>query len=493
MFPEFTLRYSSLPERFYAPAEPDSAHQPRLIAFNRALAEELGFDLAAWPGDEEAAALFAGNRLPPGAQPIAQAYAGHQFGNFVPQLGDGRALLLGEVTDRAGRLRDIQLKGSGSTVFSRGGDGRAPLGPVLREYLVSEAMHRLGVPSTRALAAVSTGQGVVRERLLPGAVLTRVAASHIRVGTFEYFAARGDQEALALLVEHVIARHYPELAERPASERPLALLEAVQRRQAALVARWMGLGFIHGVMNTDNTAISGETLDYGPCAFMEAYDPATVFSAIDQQGRYAYGNQPQIMQWNMARFAETLLGLMDEDPQRAIEQATAVIEAFPSQYREAWLGVMRDKLGLGGGWVEDAALAEDFLQALRAGGADFTLSFRLLADCAASSAADEALLALCPQDAEPLRAWLPRWRERLVADAGDPEGRAGRMRRTNPLYIPRNHQVERVIQAAQKDDYAPFEALRAVLAAPFEEQAGLEAYALPARAEEQVVRTFCGT
>jgi len=492
MFPEFTPRYCRLPERFYERFRPEPVSAPRLIAFNRALAEELGFHLEAFRADE-AARYFAGNAVPAGSEPVAQAYAGHQFGGFVPRLGDGRAVLLGEVVDKHGRLRDIQLKGAGRTPFSRGGDGRAPLGPVLREYLVSEAMHAMGVPTTRSLAAVTTGDPVYRESVLPGGVLTRVAASHIRVGTFEYFAARGDTEGLRLLADHVIERHYPELAEEAETRRYLALLEAVQARQAALVAKWMGLGFIHGVMNTDNTSISGETIDYGPCAFMEAYDPATVFSSIDRGGRYAYGNQPGIAQWNVARLAEALLPLIDAAPERAVESAIAVIHRFPAQYEAQWQVVMRAKLGLAREEEGDAALAEALLDAMHAGGADFTVSFRRLAACAESPAAEPALRELFGRT-EALDAWLPRWRERLARESDAAQAAAARMRAVNPLYIPRNHLVEEAIRAAvQADDFVPFETLQDVLARPFDEQPGRERYARPAAPAERVLRTFCGT
>ncbi|MDY7114910.1 YdiU family protein [Halomonas sp. SSL-5] len=495
MFPEFSLRYARLPERFYLHFDPLPVPEPRLVAFNQALAEQLGFDLEAFD-EQRAAQWFAGNVVPPGAEPVAQAYAGHQFGHFNPRLGDGRAVLLGEVVDREGRLRDIQLKGAGMTPFSRGADGRAPLGPVLREYLVSEAMHRLGVPSTRALAAVTTGERVFRRVPEPGAVLTRVASSHLRVGTFQYFAARDDIEAVRTLVDMAIERHYPHLreaalAEREEGERYLAFLEAVAERQAALVAQWMGLGFIHGVMNTDNCTISGETIDYGPCAFMEAYSPTMVFSSIDEQGRYAYRNQPWIAQWNLARLAETLIPLIDDDQEAAIARATRVIEAYEPCYEAEWLAVFREKLGLARGEEGDRALAEAFLEALAAGRADFTLAFRRLAEAVEADA--PALLALFENDAA-LRAWLPRWRERLAREAASPEAVAVRMNAVNPLYIPRNHQVERVIAAAaEHDDFGPFEALREVLAEPFTEQSGCEAYAEPAPATERVLRTFCGT
>jgi uncharacterized protein YdiU (UPF0061 family) len=482
----FDNSYSRLPARFYARLAPTPVTAPRLIAFNRPLAAELGLD--AEKIEPQAAALFSGNALAADSEPIAQAYAGHQFGGFVPQLGDGRAILLGEVIDRAGRRRDIQLKGSGPTPFSRNGDGRAALGPVLREYLVSEAMHALGIPTTRSLAAVETGEKVYREEALPGAVLTRVAASHIRVGTFQYYAARRDEEALRLLAQHAIARHYPELAtaERPA----LALLAAAGERQAALIAHWMRVGFIHGVMNTDNTAISGETIDYGPCAFMDAYDPARVFSSIDRGGRYAYANQPRIAQWNLARFAETLLILVDENVDRAIAAATETIEAFPARYEAHFLAAMRAKLGLASPRDGDDALIGEFLDLLHAASADFTLSFRALAGAAQGE--DAALIEAVP-NAATRDAWLSRWRERLAAEPADPRERAAAMRRVNPAYIPRNHRIEEAIAAAIGGDYAPFRRLAAVLADPFADRPADADYAAPPAPSERVYRTFCGT
>ncbi|MBB3190572.1 protein adenylyltransferase SelO [Halomonas cerina] len=496
MFPEFTLRYARLPARFFERFDPVPVEAPRLVAFNRPLAEELGFDLSAFD-EQQTTEWFSGNAVPPGAEPLAQAYAGHQFGIFVPRLGDGRAVLLGEVTDGRGQLRDIQLKGAGCTPFSRGGDGRAPLGPVLREYLVSEAMHVLGIPTTRALAAVTTGERVFRRGMEPGGVLTRVAASHLRVGTFQYFAARGDVEAVRLLADEAIERHYPqllepELAAQPEGERYLALLEAVAGRQASLVAQWLGVGFIHGVMNTDNCALSGETIDYGPCAFMEAYDPRTVFSSIDERGRYAWGNQPLLVQWNLARFAETLLPLIDDETDRAIERATAVIDGIEARHETAWLAIRRAKLGLATEQKDDAALADDLLAAMQRGRADFTLTFRRLAEAVAPGEDETALLSLF-ENREGIEAWLPRWRERLQAEGVSMAEIADRLRAVNPLYIPRNHKVEEALSAANEGDFAPFEVLREVLADPFTEQPGREAYARPAEPTERVLRTFCGT
>ncbi|GHC21357.1 UPF0061 protein [Kushneria pakistanensis] len=491
MFPTFTLRYARLPDRFFEPFTPVHVEKPELVAFNRELAETLGFDLSAF-NEQEATEWFSGNEVPEGAEPIAQAYAGHQFGGFSPRLGDGRAVLLGEVTDRDGRLRDIQLKGAGRTPFSRGGDGRAPLGPVLREYLLSEAMHVMGIPTTRALAAVTTGERVMRRMPEPGAVLTRVASSHIRVGTFQYFGSRHDVEAVRTLADHVIERHYPELLDTPEQDRYLDLLKAIQQRQAQLVARWMGVGFIHGVMNTDNTSISGETIDFGPCAFMERYDPGTVFSSIDTNGRYAYVNQPVILQWNMARLAEAMLPLFDSDEQRAIERATEVVQGFAETYAAAWLAVMRDKLGLSQPEDGDQVLIEALQEAMRVGRADFTLTFRQLGECARGEDGDAALLALFEQDAG-IREWLPRWRERLAREQASGDEIARRMHAVNPLYIPRNHQVEQALSAAAEGDFAPFETLREILAHPFDEQPGREAWTLPAAPDEAVFRTFCGT
>jgi uncharacterized protein YdiU (UPF0061 family) len=485
---------------FYVPWNPVTAPQPRLLFLNHPLAEELGFDVGALD-ERERAELFAGNRLPEGAQPIAQAYAGHQFGGFSPQLGDGRALLLGEVVDRLGRRRDLAFKGSGRTPFSRGGDGKAAVGPMLREVVVGEAMHALGVPTTRALAVAATGEPVHRERTLPGAVLTRVAASHLRVGSFEYFAARGETGRVRQLADYAIARHDPQLA--GADERYLGLLKAVAERQARLVAQWMNLGFIHGVMNTDNMTISGETIDYGPCAFVEAYDPEAVFSSIDHHGRYAFANQPRIARWNLARLAETLLPLFDADQQRAVERATEVIDGFPAMFEQAWRRGQAAKLGLEpAGVVTDAdgALADDWLALLQSQRVDFTLGWRRLADAAAG---DEAALLSLFARPEELQPWLARWRERLARD--DPGGggsavqaqaaRAQAMRTVSPFLIPRNHRVEEVLAAASEaGDLAPLESLLDALRHPFAEGPRQRAWADPAAPElTAAYRTFCGT
>src|SRR6516162_7400208 len=388
----FQHSYAALPGRFYARVAPTPVTDRRLLVFNRPLAEDLGLEPQAL--EPEAAALFSGNQLPEDADPIAMAYAGHQFGVFVPSLGDGRAILLGELRGRDGVLRDVQLKGAGRTPFSRGGDGRAVVGPMLREYLVSEAMHALGVPTTRSLAVITTGEQVFRERALPGAILTRVAASHVRVGTFQYFAARGDQEAVRALLQYVIARHYPAAGETQVPA--LAVLKEVTQRQLALITDWMLLGFIHGVMNTDNMAISGETIDYGPCAFMDDYDPKRVFSSIDQGGRYAYANQPVIAQWNLARFAETLLFLIDPAPEKAVALATEALESFAAQFDARFLSGMRRKIGLSTAAETDAGLIRRLLNAMREAHADFTLTFRRLALAAGDTAGvapSEALFA----------------------------------------------------------------------------------------------------
>jgi uncharacterized protein YdiU (UPF0061 family) len=487
--PVFADGYALLPAHFYTRIDPVRVAEPRLIKFNSELAAELGLDVGL--ERDTLAAIFSGNTIVPGSHPIAMAYAGHQFGQFVPQLGDGRAILLGEVRDRFGRRRDIQLKGSGRTPYSRGGDGRAALGPVLREYVVSEAMHALGLPATRALAAVTTGEIVFREQGVPGAILTRVAASHVRVGTFQYFAARGDMDAVKRLADYVIERHYPDVGSAP--NRYLELLRVVMQRQAKLIAGWMNVGFIHGVMNTDNMAISGETIDFGPCAFMDGYDPATVFSSIDAGGRYAYANQPAAAQWNLARFAETLLAFIDPQIDRAVELATAAIADFSTQFDEYWLAGMRRKLGLFGEEDGDLALIRGLLEVMRRAAADFTLTFRRLCAAAEGDAADEALHRLFPAPAE-FREWAQAWRSRLAREPQPASEHAAFMRLVNPAVIPRNHRIEAVIVAAvEHADYAPFEELSRVLSRPYEEQPSAAAYANPPLPEERVLRTFCGT
>jgi uncharacterized protein YdiU (UPF0061 family) len=475
-------------EEFYVHWKPTPATKPRLIRLNEELARELGADPVALASPAGIDAL-AGSLVPEGAEPIAQAYAGHQFGQFSPQLGDGRALLLGEVIDRNGERRDIAFKGSGRTPFSRNGDGKCALGPALREYLISEAMYALGIPTTRSLAVVATGDMVRRDRAQPGAVLTRVAASHVRVGTFEYFAAHQGPDQVKRLADYVIGRHYPALA---ASTQPyLDLLAAVGERQAELVARWLGVGFIHGVMNTDNMTLSGETIDYGPCAFMETYSPSTVFSSIDSAGRYAYGKQAGIARWNLARLAETLLPLIDADTERAVQAATAVIDALPERQAAHWLRVFRAKLGLdeSGDAEADRVLIDDFLLVLKHNRLDFTVAFRALFHAAAGDATRlDALMAEATDFAD----WRGRWQARQLTRPAD---LLSAMKRANPCYIPRNHRVEAALDAAvDHNDQAPFERLLAIIRAPFDERPADAEYAEPAPTEfTTTYMTFCGT
>lgn len=497
--PAFTFPFDNSYARdlpgFAVPWQPATVPAPRLLHFNPGLARELGLPLTDATPDQ-LAALFSGNALPEGASPIAQAYAGHQFGQFSPQLGDGRALLLGEVIDGQGRRRDIAFKGSGRTPFSRSGDGKAAVGPMLREVLVGEAMHALGIPSTRALAVVVTGEPVRRQRPLPGAVLTRVADSHLRVGTFQFFAAHAGPAQVRQLADYTIARHYPELA--GAENGYLELLRAVAERQAALVAQWMAVGFIHGVMNTDNMSLAGETIDYGPCAFMEAYDPGAVFSSIDRQGRYAYDQQADIAAWNLARFAETLLPLIDADMERAVARATAIIEAFPARYQEHWQTALKAKLGLPDGGAEAEALGGDWLALLQAQSVDFTLAWRYLGEAAAGR--EERLRTLFA-DGAALAAWLQRWRRQCAAADGEGSNagvagaaRAAAMARHNPWLIPRNHQVEAALDAAEQGDLAPFHHLLGALAEPYREQPRYADLAEPAPREfMRTFQTFCGT
>ena len=484
----FDNSYARDLDGFYRLWQPEAASKPQLIRLNRELAEELQAD-AEQLASPDGILTLAGNLLPPGAEPLAQAYAGHQFGGFSPRLGDGRALLLGEVIDRHGKRRDIAFKGSGRTPFSRSGDGKCALGPALREYIVGEAMAALGIPTTRALAVVATGDMVRRERPLPGAVLTRIAASHVRVGTFEFFAAHHGPEKVKQLADYVIKRHDPQLAEH--AQPYLALLEAVAERQAELIARWLGVGFIHGVMNTDNMTISGETIDYGPCAFIEAYDPATVFSSIDHHGRYAYGQQANIAQWNLARLAETLLPLIDADSEHAIALATAVLEAFPERHAHHWLQVMRDKLGLDqtGDVAVDRQLATDFLALLHQQKIDFTNAFRALFDAANG---EDAPLRQLFGDGARFADWQNAWHARQPQRSSTA---LATMKGANPCYIARNHQVENALEAAvERQDLAPFERLLAVLQRPFDARPEDAAYSEPAPlAVTASYQTFCGT
>ncbi|MEO8736233.1 MAG: protein adenylyltransferase SelO [Edaphobacter sp.] len=490
---DFANTYARLPERFYARLNPTPVAAPGLVKVNVKLAQSLGLDpkaLASVQGVE----ILAGNRIAEGSEPLALAYAGHQFGHFVPQLGDGRANLLGEVIGRDGVRYDIQLKGSGPTPFSRRGDGRAALGPVLREYIVSEAMAALGVPTTRALAAVTTGEQVFRETILPGAVLTRVAASHLRVGTFQYFAARGDTEAIRTLADYAIARHYPDAAQTKQPYR--ALLDGVIARQAHLIAQWVLLGFIHGVMNTDNTSISGETIDYGPCAFMEAYEPDKVFSSIDRNGRYAYSNQHHAAHWNLTRLAEALLPVLEQESggeADALLSAKEALSAFEPQFDAARQAGMRRKLGLFSEREGDTTLAQDLLDRMAANNADFTLTFRRLSDAAAGPESDAGVRALFT-DPGAYDTWAAAWRRRMEAEPATAQARAEEMRLASPAFIPRNHVVEAALNdAVERQDFQPFEKLLEVVSRPYEERPNLEWYSTPARSDECVSQTFCGT
>ncbi len=478
----FDNSYARLPEVFHTRVNPTPVAQPRLVIFNHPLAHSLGLDPAAF-SDPGAAAFFTGNQILPGAEPIAQAYAGHQYGNFV-RLGDGRAILLGEHRTPTGERFDIQLKGAGPTLYSRRGDGRAALGPMLREYLISEAMHALGIPTTRSLAVATTGEPVLREQTLPGAVLTRVAASHIRVGTFEYFAGLGDHDALGRLTDHTLRRHFPDRAE---SDHPaLALLEGVVERQASLIAHWMRVGFVHGVMNTDNMALSGETIDYGPCAFVDAYDPAAVFSSIDHHGRYAFGQQPRIAAWNLARLAEALLPILHPKPQAALLRANEVIDSFSARFHRHWLASLRAKLGLFSVEPEDASLAEELLRWMQQSRADYTHTFRNLR-------ADATPESTSPADAV-FTAWHRRWTERLARQHQAETEVIRLMNANNPAVIPRNHMVEAALAAATTgNDFAQLERLNAALAKPYDAADQTAALLNPPPPGTPACRTFCGT
>ena len=471
----------------YEPWRAAPSPHPALLAFNEELAAELGLDVTSLRTPAGIAVLV-GNVVPDGASPVAQAYAGHQFGRYSPRLGDGRALLVGEIIDVHGLRRDLHLKGSGRTPFARGGDGYAAVGPMLREYLIGEAMHALGIPTTRALAVVATGEQIARETMLPGAVLTRVAASHLRVGTFQFAAAQDDAGLLTRLADHAIQRHHPDLADHPHPY--LELFDRVVDAQASLVAQWMLVGFVHGVMNTDNVTISGESIDFGPCAFMDAYDPATVFSSIDTTGRYAYGNQPPIAQWNLARLAEAMLPLLAPDPEVAVEVATEILQTFPERYTRHWLTGMRSKLGLVDELPDDAALVDELLALLHLNQIDYTSFFRSLsAVVRGDTTPTPSLLA----DPTAVDAWLADWLARLDSDSVDPSVRADAMDQVNPVYIARNHQVEAVLAAATTGDLAPFHALLDALRRPFDERPGLEDYTTPAPVSFAGYQTFCGT
>ena len=487
----FMNTYVKLGEDFYAGTAPVPVPDPELIIFNHALGDELGLaDTCLATLDN--AAIYAGNIVPEGAEPVAMAYSGHQFGHFNPQLGDGRALLLGQIKSPDGTLRDIHLKGTGQTRYSRNGDGRAALGPVLREYLVSEAMAKLGVPTTRALAAVTTGEDVAREQLLPGGIITRLATSFVRVGTFELFASRGNLEAVTRLADYVIKHNYPACLDAPNPY--LALLEAIIDRQAALIAQWMQLGFIHGVMNTDNMSIAGETIDYGPCAFMDHYAHDRVYSSIDRHGRYAYNNQPSIGLWNLTRLAETLVPLLADSTDAGIEAAKAVLHAYKQRYEDYWLDGMRQKLGLMTPHDEDKSLIEALLDCMAANRADFTLTFYYLSQLAGESTDQENDIHDLFDDPGQFDGWAKQWRARLHRDNSDAATRQSRMCAVNPLYIPRNHQIEAAIRAAEDNaDFSTFHELHAVLQNPFEQQQHKDAYTLPPEPHEVVQQTFCGT
>ncbi len=484
----FDNTYAKQLEGFYSACQSAVIPSPKLIKINSELAKQLNLNLDGSTVSEQLN-IFSGNELPDESSPLAQVYAGHQFGGFSPQLGDGRALLLGEVLDKKGKRFDIQLKGSGRTPYSRGGDGKAGIGPVLREYMLSEAMHALNVPTTRALAAVTTGEMIMREKPIPGAVLTRVASSHIRIGTFQYFAARGEVEKIRQLADYTIARHYPELIE---TDNPyLNLLDAVCDAQALLVSKWMLIGFVHGVMNTDNMTVSGETIDYGPCAFIDSYNPAAVYSSIDKQGRYALQNQPPIAQWNLARFAETLLPLIDSDQEHSIELVTSVLNKFPEKYSEYWLNGMRSKLGLKSSQETDLEIVNDLLAQLHEYQVDYTNFFRDLAEVILG---DDKAAHKYFSNVMAFEKWLARWKDRLSNESMTAEESAQLMKQVNPVYIPRNHKVEEVIEAAMlNDDYSKFEMLLEVLSQPYQVQSGKEEYAQPAPKEFGTYQTFCGT
>ena len=478
----FDNSYARELEGLWLKAMPSQAPAPQLIAFNHQLATELGLGLEDAP-DTALAAMFSGNELPEGAEPLAQAYAGHQFGHFNPQLGDGRAILLGEVVGRDGKRRDIQLKGAGRTPFSRNGDGRAALGPVLREYIVSEAFHSLGIPATRALAAVDTGGSVYRETELPGAVLTRVAASHIRIGTFQFFASRGQWDAVQKLLNHAISRHDPDAAK--AGIPALAFLDGVAHRQASLVAHWSGIGFVHGVMNTDNMSASGETIDFGPCAFIDHFDPDASFSSIDTHGRYAFSNQPKILQWNLARLAECLLPLIDPDADKAVEKSMEVVEAIPARFTAARNAVFSRKLGFSSVLPGDADLADRLLSHMADEQLDHTNTWRLLSESGDFGGAFT--------DRPRLDSWAQDWQSRLALEGSDPQTARAIMLQANPAIIARNHRIEEVIVAGVDGNFAPFHALHEALKRPYAGTDEQDDYRKPPLPHERVLKTFCGT
>lgn len=489
----FDNSFARLPDPFFVAHQPTVMPHPQMIRFNRSLSDELGLDTAQLDSPQ-GVEIFAGSRIPNGALPLSMAYAGHQFGGYAPRLGDGRAVLLGEVIDTQGVRRDIQLKGAGRTPFSRGGDGRAVLGPVLREYILSESMHALGIPTSRALAATLTGETVMRERAFPGAIFTRVARSHVRIGTFQYFAAQNDTPSVQALADYVLQRHYPAAMN---DEHPYdALFSAVLKAQAQLIAKWMHVGFIHGVMNTDNMQIAGETIDYGPCAFMDSYDPGTVYSSIDRMGRYAYSNQPGATYWNLAWLVRALLPCMDKNPEIAAQRAQAICDEFPQRYQTAWLAGMRAKLGLITVDDHDETLANELLDCMHKQSADFTLTFRGLSSLSSEKPqnnAHEATVRGLFNDPATFDAWVIDWRARLARENSADAARQTAMRAVNPAFIPRNHRVEEAIQAGLAGDFSVFETLLDVLATPFEDKPGFEDFAKPPQTHEVVQQTFCGT
>lgn len=484
---KFDNSYARLPEKFFQRINPIKVKNPKLIRINVELAQKLGLELP--ENEDKLAEIFSGNSLLDGCEPIAQAYAGHQFGHFVPQLGDGRAILLGEVVIANNKRYDVQLKGSGKTRFSRGGDGRSPLGPVIREYIVSEAMHGLGIPTTRALAMVSSGEKVFREGELPGAIFTRIASSHIRVGTFEFFAARNDNDAVKILADYVIDRHYPQAKEAPNPYS--ALLEKVCEAHAMLVARWMRVGFIHGVMNTDNTTISGETIDYGPCAFMDNYDPATVFSSIDHYGRYAYGSQPKISQWNMSGFAGCLLPLIHDDQEQAKITAANIIQEFQKNFKEVYYSEMCKKIGIAEPTAKSIEMLSRILEMMHNEKSDFTNTFRSLCNAIEGNIVQFTNHFTATDSAEN---WLADWKE-LLKELQIPNSSTFEIMNTaNPVFIPRNHRVEEAIrQGVEKNDFSYTDRLIKILAEPYKPQPALSEYTEPPESSEQVYQTFCGT
>ncbi|NCG27075.1 MAG: YdiU family protein [Verrucomicrobiales bacterium] len=477
----FDNTYIHLPKAFYTKLSPVPVPKPKMVIFNAPLATDIGLDVSGRSSDAQAA-LFGGNDMPKGSEPLAQAYAGHQYGHFT-MLGDGRAIVWGEQITPSGQRLDIQFKGSGPTPYSRGGDGRAALGPMLREYIISEAMHALNIPTTRSLAVVTNGENVYRETGLPGATLTRIASSHIRVGTFQYAALQQDIEIIQTLVDYTIERHYPEIKED--HNKPLSLLKSVIDKQAELITHWMRVGFIHGIMNTDNMTISGETIDYGPCAFMDAYDPGTVFSSIDHTGRYAYANQPAMAQWNLARLAETMLPLFDDETEKATDMAEEAVNGFGAVYKERSLSMLRAKLGLFGERVEDENLFTDLLDWMQRQDADYTNTFRDLTK--------KALPKGEPYDDETFKEWYTRWQARLAKNMEPLKSSLSLMRANNPAVIPRNHKVEQVLEAATNGDLQPLKDLLATLQEPYKTRSDINPYQSPPKPEERVHQTFCGT